>query len=422
MATVKFLYRSRKEIGPLTVRLLFRHSGKDFVIEAKTRIILTKKEWELLSNPRRIKDARIKNKKLELDSHTSRIEKLVLEAFSATHPSGVDSLWLNELIESYYSVTTVNNVPLTILEYFPRYLDAIKNQVSKSTIVKYKTSEAFLKKYCKDTKERPLISDVDPNFQLSIEDYAFERDYALNTVSKYITIIKSLCKHALTYDNIELSPKFNLIKLKTKRTPIIYLNFNELTSIKSIPENILGDRLSNVRDWLIISCFTGQRISDFMNFSSRSIRDDNGIKVIDLIQQKGGKNVTIPLLEPVLSILDKYNGSFPKPLSDQKYNDYIKEVAKIAGLNDVIEGGKTETDKKGKIRKVFGKYSKHELITSHIGRRSFASNFYGKIPTPILMNITGHTKESTFLGYIGVSSRDTAKEAARAFNSLNINI
>jgi len=34
-------------------------------------------------------------------------------------------------------------------------------------------------------------------------------------------------------------------------------------------------------------------------------------------------------------------------------------------------------------------------------RRSFASNYYGKIETPLLMNITGHTKESTFLTYIG---------------------
>ena len=40
-------------------------------------------------------------------------------------------------------------------------------------------------------------------------------------------------------------------------------------------------------------------------------------------------------------------------------------------------------------------------------RRSFASNYYGKIETPILMNITGHTKESTFLTYIGTQNKDT---------------
>jgi integrase len=44
---------------------------------------------------------------------------------------------------------------------------------------------------------------------------------------------------------------------------------------------------------------------------------------------------------------------------------------------------------------------KYELITSHTMRRSFATNYFGKIETPILMEITGHSRESTFLSYIG---------------------
>jgi hypothetical protein len=41
-------------------------------------------------------------------------------------------------------------------------------------------------------------------------------------------------------------------------------------------------------------------------------------------------------------------------------------------------------------------------------RRSFASNYYGKIETPLLMNITGHSKESTFLTYIGTHQNKDA--------------
>jgi integrase len=44
---------------------------------------------------------------------------------------------------------------------------------------------------------------------------------------------------------------------------------------------------------------------------------------------------------------------------------------------------------------------KYAFVTSHIMRRSFASSYYGKIETPLLMNITGHSKERTFLPYIG---------------------
>ena len=47
-------------------------------------------------------------------------------------------------------------------------------------------------------------------------------------------------------------------------------------------------------------------------------------------------------------------------------------------------------------------------MTSHIIRRSFASNYYGKIETPLLKNITGHSKESTFLTYIGTHQNKDA--------------
>jgi len=46
---------------------------------------------------------------------------------------------------------------------------------------------------------------------------------------------------------------------------------------------------------------------------------------------------------------------------------------------------------------------KHNYISTHIGRRSFASNHYSELPTPIIMQVTGHKKESTFLTYINQS-------------------
>lgn len=50
-----------------------------------------------------------------------------------------------------------------------------------------------------------------------------------------------------------------------------------------------------------------------------------------------------------------------------------------------------------------GNYEKFKLISSHIGRRSFATNFYGEeeYPTPLLMSVTGHGTEKMFLEYIG---------------------
>jgi integrase len=159
-----------------------------------------------------------------------------------------------------------------------------------------------------------------------------------------------------------------------------------------------------------------------MNFSTDNIREVDGIKLMDIFQEKGKKSVTIPILDQVIEIMKKHNGGFPKQLSDQKYNDYVKEVVKLAGIDEVIYGGVIKVIPVKRKRKVMGDYPKYELISSHVGRRSFATNFYGRMKTPWLMNITGHVKESTFLSYIGKTSKDTAIEAAREFKKLKIEL
>ena len=63
-------------------------------------------------------------------------------------------------------------------------------------------------------------------------------------------------------------------------------------------------------------------------------------------------------------------------------------------------------------------YPKHEVISSHVCRRSFATNFYGRIPTPVLMNITAHGSERMFLSYIGKTTYDNAYQMLDYFSKL----
>jgi len=127
--------------------------------------------------------------------------------------------------------------------------------------------------------------------------------------------------------------------------------------------------------------------------------------------------MTVPLHPKVIKILDKRNGGFPRLISDQKNNDYIKLVCEQAGINNLVKGSKKqETSKGSKIyRKTTGTFKKCNLVTSHIGRRSFATNFYGKIPTSYLIYVTGHSSEAMFLNYIGKSNKDLAMEISNYF-------
>ena len=147
------------------------------------------------------------------------------------------------------------------------------------------------------------------------------------------------------------------------------------------------------------------------------IRTEKNISLIEFRQIKTGKLMAIPLSSAVKKILAKRKGEFPKYVSSQDYNIYIKTICKTAGLTELVKGSKINKDI---LRKESGHFPKFELVTSHIGRRSFATNFYGVIPTPLLMNATGHTTEKSFLEYIGKTETEMAKHLAFYFEKLEI--
>jgi len=173
------------------------------------------------------------------------------------------------------------------------------------------------------------------------------------------------------------------------------------------------DYLDNSRDWFIIGLRTGFRISDFLRLTQKDLVDG----FIEKQTEKTGFPVIIPLHDQVKAILDKRNGLFPRKISDQRFNEYIKIIAEEAGLTQYIEGAKItevkiiKSGKEEKIhRKQFKKYPKYELVTSHICRRSFATNLYGKIDTLTIMKITGHQTEKQFLDYIKITPKEYAEK------------
>ena len=140
---------------------------------------------------------------------------------------------------------------------------------------------------------------------------------------------------------------------------------------------------------LLIGCFTGLRFSDFIQVKRENIIEENKIKIRT---QKTGETVVIPLHPYVKEIFEKYDGELPKPISNQKMNDFLKEVGELAGIDSQVEMSIT---KGGKLQKNI--FSKHELITTPVARRSFASNLYlANVPSITIMKITGHQTGKKF--------------------------
>jgi integrase len=200
--------------------------------------------------------------------------------------------------------------------------------------------------------------------------------------------------------NVEFKKK--KFKKVTEDTDKIYLNTTELEKLYQLDLS-QKVKLEKVRDLFIIGCYTGLRFSDFIQIKQENIFESNKIKIRT---QKTGEMVIIPLHRFVREIMGKYDGNIPEPISNQKMNDYLKETAKLAGLNELIEASIT---KGGKLVKTA--IEKYNLVMTHTARRSFATNLYmADVPSITIMKITGHKTEKNFLRYIRMSQEENANK------------
>lgn len=417
MASVVFLYRSTKDSACLTARLLFRIDKKDFILASKTKLDVTKTYWNK-KHSTKSKDISVINKQTQINNELNKITKFILNEFDkSSAPDQLNNKWLTNQIDNYYKPTKdPKNIPKDIVRFIDYYIELRKSEVKPASLKKFNVIKHKLQRLEGASSKTIYISEINEDFKQEFYNYCKEEKYSQNTIQRELNIIKTFCKFARS-KGIEVDSELDSLKLPKEKIDNIYLSLEEIELIENA--EIEQPHLINATEWLIISCFTGQRISDFMRFTKEMIRIEKGKSLIEFEQQKTGKLMTIPIHAKVQQILDKNKGEFPYRISDQRYNDYIKEVCKIAGIDEEIQGKKqlniSKENETKKIRRVEGVYPKYELVTSHIGRRSFATNYYGDIPTSYLIYVTGHSSEVMFLNYIGKSNKDMALELTKYF-------
>ena len=233
-----------------------------------------------------------------------------------------------------------------------------------------------------------------------------ERDQLLNDLKNKDTEKELLEKSLNEQFKHKLEHKDEAIKLKEE----------EINRLKDYKQKLSTKMIGETLEQHCETEFNKLRATAFQNAYFEKDNDaSNGTKG-DYIYKKTYKtqtDVIIPIHPQVKKILDKNDSSFPYKISDQKFNNYIKEVCKKVGLINLISGSKkVAIEHKGKkiYRKQLGNYPKYQLVSSHICRRSFATNFYGKTDTLTIMKITGHKTEKQFLDYIKTTSMEYAEK------------
>lgn len=416
MATLKFLLQSKSEIANIYVRFSI---DRKTVLKRKSGFTINPKYWsESFALPiQKSKETK------ELKSKLSKLADFINDAYNDAVSKGIEFTgeWLQDQIDIFNNKKPVLELDV-LTNYIQKYIDEApykQNQkketgLSDGRVQNLKLFKNTIERYQNEVfrGKRILIKDVNLQFVENYKMWLFKQNYSVNYVGKNIANIKTICIDAFKND-IETSSQIKNIKgISESKKPeqIIILSEEEQERIKEA--TLMREALINARKWLLLGCLIGQRGGDLLGITEKNIKELNGIKIIELKQQKTGKLVAIPLLPEAVEIVES---GMPYKISLARFNEYIKDVCEIAGINKIITAKIKVTSKKPMELQILEKFN---FITSHICRRSFATNFYGLIPTPILMNITGHSSERVFLAYIGKTTYDNAFQMVEYFNKL----
>ena len=325
-------------------------------------------------------------------------------------------------------IVSKEETPKDLFQFIDHLIKTSPNKFS--TLKSFKVVRKNLQDYQKAKKTVLNFNSIDIDFYNSFIDYLkkptrsktktgkplTKAGLSMNTIGTRIKILKTFLSEANDRGiNVLQDYKKKSFKVLKEETNSIYLTELELMQLyhietspgsleilkKEFNADKLPEYLEKVRDLFLIGCYTGLRFSDLSKLNKDNITKDNTINVKTI---KTNQSVVVPIHPITRQIFEKYDYQLPREISNQKFNEYLKDVAKIAGLKEPIT---TESTVGG--FKVSHTTEKYNLVTSHTARRSFATNaFLMDMPSTSIMTITGHKTESAFMRYIKMSAKDNA--------------
>ena len=282
----------------------------------------------------------------------------------------------------------------TFYEWFDFYLEDSKNKKTFETIKHIMTVGNNL--YSFFGSKNPTFEEINFKFFTEFRNYLLDTSQLANSTANkrldYLTGFLKFCADMGVY-KIELLNKGK--RLKEFESHFIYITKEELTKLYN--HEFASETLTKVRDLFVFGCATGLRESDYSNVKPENIKDGK----LFITTQKTADPLVIPLTFYSRTIVEKYKGLLPQ-FQQQKFNGYLKEVGKIAGIDtpeQIVthkQAQRTETT-----------VPKYELMTSHTARRTFITqSIIRGIPLPAIRKMTGHKDLKSFQKYIKLTDKD----------------
>ena len=282
---------------------------------------------------------------------------------------------------------------------------------TEGTIKKYRTTLRRLEEFSRDTKTNLTWESIDLKFYDAWTDWMRQKlDLATNTVGKHIQTLKAFL-NAATDEGINTNRIFQSGRFRSvsEEADSISLNEDELEALQAMDLSS-EPRLERVRDVFLVGAWTGLRFSDLDQVKPENISEGK----LKVRQSKTDQDVVIAVFPIVEQILAKYDGQLPSGISNQKFNEYLKEACRLCPeLFSPVTLRMTKGGKKTKRR-----VRKADVISTHTARRSFASNLYRRgVQSITIMAMTGHRTEKQFLKYIKIGAEEHAEILAESWGN-----
>ena len=327
---------------------------------------------------------------------------------------------------------------MTLNKYIAMYCDQITtgarqtekgSNFAPSTVKTVKLALDQFTKFQKETRRTYDFNDINMDFYYAYTAHLKKKGYSINTYGKCIKELKTIMACAES-EGHHTNHVWRDKKFKGTRVEVdsIYLTKDDLDAIMAVDLSKYPYGYEQARDIFMIGVWTAQRVSDYNNIQKEDFssltknvmkeEDDpehpgekkawiekQEITYLNIRQQKTGAKVAIPCNSALKAILEKYNYQVPH-LADQVINRYIKDIAKDAGLTELVE---IETTKGGTPKKE--KIEKYKLVHSHTARRTGATLMYlAGVDLYDIMKVTGHASPKMLKKYIKADSLEVVEK------------
>jgi integrase len=416
MATIRMELRTDKpdKTGHLPIRLIFSTSGQRKYFNTRFKVRL--ENWDPTTSQAIYLD-RAKAKKLlpsvpynilPTDKEVSEINDGMLGLRLRVWKI-MDRFRLNDVKYSADMVVTTlkhevgkatkKEAPTNeVFVFIDKYITDHAGTREPGSLSVYRALKNHLQAFQTEKRKKISFDTIDYSFFQEFQSFLIaERKLNNTTVAKQLSTIKTFLNYA-RIQGIPVSNAYKDFKIKKETLEVIALTASEFEKLFYL--DLTGnDKLSKVRDVFCFSCVTGLRYSDLYQLKREHIKGDE----LRITVKKTKEPLSIPLTPYSQLILDRYSSQHrPLPvISNQKLNEYVKELCKKAEIDEAIEIVRFRGTKREAVT-----YPKYELISVHTGRKTFATLSLEKgMSAEEVMTITGHLDYRSFKRYVKVTEQ-----------------